>query len=147
MDATSLSFRRALDSWSAIFSTDNEMPKKKLQERKISKVHLIVSLILHFHHNIICHYTRFSDQVFIAHPETRKLLLRYSLKGIQNDMHSHLLELTDKHAKCIAPLLKHLTSTRNDTDIVTSWCPCMAEGTYTDRMNGVHAWLRAPILV
>ena len=29
MDATSLSFRRALDSWSAIFSTDNEMPKKK----------------------------------------------------------------------------------------------------------------------
>ena len=59
-------------------------------------------------------------------------------------MHSHLLELTDKHAKCIAPLLKYLTSTRNDTDIVTSWCPCMAEGTYTDRMNGVHAWLRAP---
>ena len=84
--------------------------------------------------------------MFIAHPETRKLLLRYSLKGIQNDMHSHLLELTDKHGKCIAPLLKHLTSTRNDTDIVTSWYPCMAEGTYTDRMNGVHAWLRAPIL-
>ena len=78
MDATSLSFRRALDSWSAIFSTDNEMPKKKLQERKISKVHLIVSLISHFHH--ICHYTRFSDQVFIAHPETKKIAVEVLIK-------------------------------------------------------------------
>ena len=81
-------------------------------------MHLIFSLILHFYH--ICHYTRFSDRVFIAHPETRKLLLRYSLKGIENDMHSHLLELIDEHAKSIAPLLRHLTSTRNDADSVTS---------------------------
>ena len=78
MDATLLSFRRALDSWSAIFSTDNEMPKKKLQERKISKVHLIVSLISHFHH--ICHYTRFSDQVFIAHQETKKIAVEVLIK-------------------------------------------------------------------
>ena len=53
-----------------MFSTDSEMPI--YEERKISKVHLIVSLILHIHHNNILY--RFSDQVFIAHPETKKLL-------------------------------------------------------------------------
>ena len=69
-----------------MFSTDSEMPI--YEERKISKVHLIVSLILHIHHNILGSQIKCS---LLTQKQRNCCTLRYSLKGIQNDIHSHLL--------------------------------------------------------